>query len=439
MNSRIRIDLLVTVLAAASVLVGCSRSKPVEEIRVSDSTQVDALPPPAVAPADWPWWRGPMRDNVAVGDLPSFDWTPSPEVLWTVSVPGTGHASPVVWQDRVFIATADDRQQTQSLICYERGSGKPKWNREIHSGGFMHTHSKNTHASATPACDGSRVFTVFMVQNGLFATAVDFEGNIVWQKKVGDFRSQHGYGSSPLIHKSLVIVAGDTSAGGFLTALHRESGDIVWQTPRGDGNSYATPVIGDVAGKQQLLLSGQNATAAYDPDTGRQLWSAAGPANTTANTVAWSSDLILSSGGYPQKSLIAVQADGTGKIAWEHSLKAYVPSPLVVGEKLVVITDNGILHCMNLDDGKILTKERLGGDFTSSPVFVGDKVLACNESGKVFVFKVEPKFETVAQHQFDDGIFASPAVCGGQIFIRTASKLCCIGSADRSAADRMAD
>lgn len=421
-------------LALAAVILplalGCS--KPVEEIRPADKAAADRLPEVVPAESDWPWWRGPSRDNHAAGPLLPVEFSPTKNCLWQAEIPGLGHASPVAWGQQVFIATADNDRETQSLICLDRATGQEQWTREIHRGGFMRMHGKNSHASATPACDGQRVFTVFMVDGGLWATAVDLAGEIVWQQKAGDFRSQHGFGSSPVIHQSLLIVAGDTSAGGFLTALDRETGDVVWKTRRGDGHSYGTPVLAEIAGKEMLLFSGQNSTTAYDPDLGTPLWTCEGPANTTANTVAWNDDLVFSSGGYPQQQFLAIRPDGNGaKVVWKEEFKAYVPSPLVIGDRVLAITDNGVAYCLAADSGKLAWKQRLdGGDFTASPILIGDTVFAANESGTVFAFRVSPKFELLAENSLDDGIFASPVICGGQLFIRTAHRLFCFSATE---------
>ena len=192
-------------------------------------------------------------------------------VVWQADVPGRGHATPSIWGEQVFVATADEGQQTKSLLCYDRPSGALVWNREIHRSGFMHIHSKNSQASATPACDGRHVYCAFMVNEGIWLNAVDLAGQIAWQQKAGDFRSKHGYGSSPLIYKSLVIVAADNDGGGFLAALHSESGKIAWKIPRERSASFGTPVLANVAGREQLLLSGQSSVISYNPVTGEEL------------------------------------------------------------------------------------------------------------------------------------------------------------------------
>jgi outer membrane protein assembly factor BamB len=195
----LRMRCAAIILAICCVLSGCRR--PVEEISAPASSNAAAVASLEFGADDWPWWRGGALDGKAVGEVPPTSWNETENVIWRTDVPGSGHATPVVFGARIFVATADDAQQTQSLLCYGRDDGKLLWDREIHRGGFMHTHQKNTQASATPACDGQHVFCVFMVQDGIWVTATDLDGKILWQRQAGPFRSMHGYGSSPVLYK----------------------------------------------------------------------------------------------------------------------------------------------------------------------------------------------------------------------------------------------
>jgi outer membrane protein assembly factor BamB len=416
-------QLVVFWVVALVVAAGCRQ--PVPEVRVAASAASSATAPIAAAADDWPVWRGIQGDNHATGPLPPLEWDQTRNVRWRSEVPGQGHASPIVSGDRVFVATSDARAETMSLLCYERSTGEPLWSRELHRGGFMHTHEKNTHASPTPACDGQRVFTGFAVQDAVRVSAVSFDGEILWQTEAGPFRSQHGYGASPVLFESLVIVSGDNRGPGYLAALHRETGEIVWRVQRGQHPSYATPIIAQIAGRAQLLLSGEEQVTAYDPATGDLLWKAEGPSSTTANTVAWNEELVFASGGYPQNGIMAVRA-GSGEVVWKNDERGYVPSPLVIGDQLLVIQDRGIALCFDASSGKMLWKQRLGGNFSASPTRAGDYVYLPDEAGKTIVFKVAPKFEKIAENDLDDGGFASPVICGGQLFLRTFRYLYCI-------------
>jgi hypothetical protein len=428
MNSAAK-QLLAGIPLGLLLLCGCGTGEPIDEIRVTDASLIVNAPDVPADKNDWPWWRGPGHNGLAVGAAPLV-WNGSQNVRWKADVPGQGHGSPCVFGPHVFLATSDEGAQTQSLLCYDRETGTPRWTCQVHQGGFMHKHRDNTHASATPACDGKRVYCVFMVQDGVWASAVDFEGHIVWQKKVGDFVSMHGYGSSPALYKSLVIVQGDNSGGGFLAALHAETGEFAWKTRRANADNFGTPVVAHVAGRDQLLINGQSQVASYNPATGESLWTSEGPSEYAANTVAWNDELVFAAGGYPETAVMAIRADGSGQVVWRiDRMKAYVPSPLLLGDRLLVVQDNGVANLLDAASGEKLwgDGERLGGNFYASPVAAGDHVYVPDRDGMVHVFKAGAKFVSVSENFLANGGDASPAICDGQIFLRTTSRLYCIG------------
>ena len=413
----------VLILAA-----GCSA--PVEEIKVNDAERVSAASEVVANTGDWPWWRGPNLDGHAEGEAPPTTWSESENVIWSADVPGKGHATPSIAGDQVFVATADKAADTMSLLCFNRNDGQRQWECVLHEGGFMHTHQKNSHASATPACDGKQAYAVFIANDALMVSAVSRDGEIVWQKEAGPFHSMHGYGSSPVLYRSLVIVNGDNNGSGYVAALDRATGDVVWRTARGSRASFATPVIANAAGKTQLLLSGQKKIVSYNPDSGKMLWQCKGPASTCANTMAWQGDLVFASGGYPEHSIMAIRADGSGNVLWEKRQKVYVPSLLIDQGRLFAIQDNGVAYCFDANSGDELWKKRLGGDFSASPVAAGGNIFVPNESGRMFVFKSAARFEMVAENELASGGFASPVICGGKLYVRTAHKLFCVAKPD---------
>jgi len=409
-------------------LIGCGGGS-VEPIAVGDPAAITGSESVAAAATDWPWWRGPDSDNHAAGPLPPDEWSETKNVLWKADVPGRGHSTPIVCGEMVYVTTADEKLEVKSLLAFDRQTGKQQWNTPVHSEGFMHTHQKNSQASATPACDGAHIYTVFMVDQGVWASAVDLQGEIAWQTKAGDFKSRHGYGSSPLIYKSLLIVVGDSSGGAFLTAIYRDSGKIAWRTPRNNNASFGTPALLDVNGAPQLLVSGSEEVISYNPADGTELWRSEGPATTTANTmVAWN-DLVFSSGGYPQRNLFAIRPSDQS-IVWKDSVKVYVPSMLLLGDRLLAISDEGVAQLYAADTGDRVWRERLGGNFSSSPVTLDDRIYATNEAGKTFVFKAGDQLEILAENQLPSGGFASPVICDGTLYLRTDNQLFCIGHDD---------
>jgi len=187
----------------------------------------------SVNAADWPWWRGPQRNGVANPDQdPPTEWSASQSIAWKSAIPGRGHSSPTVVDRRVYLATADEQQGTQSVLCYDRETGKQLWQTEVHRGGLMRKNEKSTAASGTVACDGESVFISFANNGAVDVTAISLEGKQRWQTKIGDYVIHQGYGASPAIYRSFVIASADSHAGGVIAALDRKTGTIVWKRDR---------------------------------------------------------------------------------------------------------------------------------------------------------------------------------------------------------------
>lgn len=390
-------------------------------------------------PAPWSAWRGHDGRGIWAGPVP-VRWSKSENITWQAKVPGRGHASPVIWNDQLFIVTADPASQEQLLLCFDRPSGKELWRRSVHQGGFMKLHGKNSHASATPVCDGERVVVAFINHDALWVTAYDLQGKQLWQSKVGSFDSEHGYGSSLALYQELIIVNGDNLVDCFVAALDRKTGKTVWRTPRptsGKHGSYATPVVATIAGRPQLLLPGMSATFSYDPATGKEHWRCPGPAEVMANTPAWNDQLVFTSGGYPEKEIFALRADGQGDVRQTHLLwrsrqfVAYVPSPIWYDGRLYVVADNGVATCYEGTTNRLIWQHRLKGNFSASPLVAGGHIFVTNEAGVTYVYKPGDRFELVAENDLGDGGFASLAFAPGQIFIRTENQLFCIGQPHR--------
>jgi outer membrane protein assembly factor BamB len=393
---------------------------------------------PIVTPgaADWPWWRGPHGDNIAAeGQNPPPQWSRTQNVVWKAEVPGRGHGSPCLWQDSIFLPTADDEAERQYLVCYDRRDGKKRWQTEIHGGKFIRSHQKNSHASATPACDGRLVFMPFVIQDAIWLSALDFDGHIVWQKRLGDFQSMHGFAASPLVYHSLVIVAADNLKDSFLVAVHRRTGQIVWRIDRPSYKlgTYASPILGHVAGRDQLLLNGPMKVFSYDPSDGKLLWTCDGPSESASSTIGFGRDLVYASAGFPRRNLLCIRADGSGNvtkthIVWsKHKKMAYVPSLLLADGLLYMIEDAGHALCFDAASGEEVWAARLEGQFSASPILAGGHIYVVSEEGTTFVLRPGRKFELIAKNDLGDGGFATPVVCGDRIYLRTLHWLYCLG------------
>jgi len=397
---------------------------------------VDDLPTVQVAPADWPWWRGPNLDNIVPGAQdPPIRWSKTENVIWKTDVPGRGHGSPVLWGDRIFLPTADDKVKAWYLLAYDRKTGEKLWQTELHRGGFMPMHPKNSHASATPACDGERVFMPYIAQNAIWLTAVGLDGKLVWEKKLGPFTSMHGFGTSPIFYKSLVIVVSDDLKGSFIAAVHRKTGEVAWKIDRPNYKlgTYATPTVGHIAGRDQLLIQGPYKIFSYDPATGKSLWTCDGPNESTCSTINFDHDLIWASAGFPKKNLLCVRADGTGDVTKTHIVwmkennTAYVPSLLLADGLLYMVEDEGKATCFEAKTGQVVWQDRLRGNFSSSPILAGGHIYVVSEAGVTYVLKPGRSFELLAQNDLADGGLATPAIVDGRIYLRTLHSLYCLG------------
>jgi outer membrane protein assembly factor BamB len=258
--------------------------------------------------------------------------------------------------------------------------------------------------------------------HAVYATALNYQGTPLWQTKVSDYVLNEGYASSPAIYKSLVIVAVDSKGGGALAGLDRATGNIRWTTKRPALPNYASPIILEAAGREQLLLPGCDLVSSFDPHSGNKLWEIDGATTECVTSMVTDGNLVFTSGGYPRQHVSALRADGSGKIAWENKSRVYVPSMVVRDGYLYAIIDAaGMAVCWACDTGKEMWKARLGGTFSASLVLVGTHLYAVNEAGKMFIFKAVPKaFELVAENKLGDEVMATPAICGGCIFMRVA-------------------
>lgn len=374
--------------------------------------------------SDWPWWRGPARDGTAdPAQSPPLSFGPTENVLWKANVPGRGYSSPTVVGPHVFTATCDETSGAQSLLCFARDSGQLLWHTQIHSQGAMRKNNKSTGASSTPACDGQQVYINFPNNGGLYTTAVNLAGEVVWQQRVSDYVIHQGYGASPVLCQGLVIVAADNKGGGALAALDTSTGEVAWRRERFEKPNYPTPILLHVAGKDQLILVGCDMVISYDPLTGETNWETAGATTECVTSTVTDGNLIYTSGGYPKNHMSAIKADGSKQVVWENNERLYVPSLVIKEGYLYGVLDEGIAMCWQADSGRQMWKSRLGGTFSSSPVLVGDKIFITNEGGDFFVFRANPQeFERLAKNQLGEEVLASPTIVGSRIYHRVAHR-----------------
>ncbi len=373
---------------------------------------------------DWPWWRGPSFDGVAAsGQKSPTIWSDSQNVVWKAPVPGRGHGTPTVVGNQVVLVTADEKKEIQSVLCFDRTSGKLLWQTEVHRGNFMRRNKKASHASSTPACDGERFYVNFANGGGAYTTALDRAGKIVWQTKVTDYVVHQAYGSSPAIYKDLLLVTADNKKDGVVAALDRKTGKVAWKVKRPKKPNYPSPVVLEIAGREQLVVSGCDLVTSLDPSTGEKLWEIPGATTECVTTTVTDGTHVFSSGGWPKNHVSAVRADGSGKVAWRNNVRVYVPSMIVRDGYLYGIADAGIAYCWKSDTGEEMWKGRLGGTFSASLTLVNDHLYAANEAGECFVYEATSKgFNLVAKNQLGDEIFATPVICGDRLYQRVAHR-----------------
>jgi outer membrane protein assembly factor BamB len=326
--------------------------------------------------------------------------------------------------ERIYLATADEQEDTQKVMCYDRKSGQPLWQTEAHRGGLMQKNEKSTAASGTVACDGQRVYANFANGGAVYVSAIGVDGKLEWQTKIGDYVIHQGYGASPALYQSLVLAAADSHAGGVVAALDRATGAVVWKRDRPKEPNYTSPIILNIAGRDQVLLTGCNLVSSFDPLSGNTLWEVKGATTECVTSTVTDGERVFCSGGYPKNHLAAVRADGSGKIEWETKDRVYVPSLLELDGYLYGVLDAGVAVCWKSDTGDVQWKKRLGGEFSASPVLVGDTIYATNDNGETFIYRANPKeYEQIAMNKLGDQSMGSTTICGGRIYMRVVEQV----------------
>jgi len=390
-------------------------------------TSAHADDPTGVAATDWPYWRGPDRNGIAnANQSPPLQWSDDQNVLWKQPVPGRGHGSPTIVGDLIFLTTADEEKEIQSVLSYNRKTGQPIWKTDIHKGGFTFEgrqgNPRSSLASSTVAADGERVFASFVNDNAVFTTALSLKGEILWQEKVTDYVMHQGYGSSPTLYGPLLLVSADNKGGGVVTGFDRITGETVWTVKRAALPNYASPIVLNIGGKDQLVFTGHDLISSFDPLSGALNWEVKGATVECVTSVVTDGTFVVTSGGYPENHISVVRGDGSGETIWRNETRVYVPSLLVHNGHIFGVTDNGEVICYDFESGTPLWEHRLRGNFAASPVLVGDNIYAINDKGTTTIFKANPTgFELVGENKIlATDIQSTPAICDSRIYVRVA-------------------
>jgi outer membrane protein assembly factor BamB len=384
---------------------------------------------------DWPMWRGPRGDGIGKGpDIPTT-WSTTENICWKSSIPGDGRSSPIVCRDSVFVATWLPDTLSRRLIRLDRNSGAIVWDVDVHSGPIEKQHKFNTSASSTPATDGNRIYCVFVDDEKMVVSAIDWDGKTVWSVSPGSFYASHGFAASPVLCDGGVLVNGHQDGGAFVVLLDGAAGKEKWRyKPDADLRSFSTPVIATVHGGRQIILSGAKQTVGLDPETGEKIWWVDGPAEKFVCTPSIGLGHVFSFGGSPSERAFAIRQGGTGdltktNIAWTNVRSMpYVPTPLLLDQYLHIVNDAGIYTCLEPVSGKVLKTLRIGGNTYSSPVGIADKVYIFDDTGLCTVIRNSGDFELLSKNALEELVQASPAISNGAIFVRGERHIWKIGS-----------
>ena len=458
-------------IAIHAITLSASADEPVKESFAADWKRENAK----AARKIWPSFRGRAARGIAVGQNLPEKWNAEKGegVRWRTPIPGLGNSCPVVWNNKVFVTTAvssagitklkiglygagesanDRSKHSWRLYCLDHRTGRILWQRVAHEGvPPVSRHTKSSQANSTPATDGKHVVALFN-SGGLFCYNMD--GKLLWKQDFGVLNSgafdvvdlQWGFGSSPIIYENMVIVQCDLQADSFLAAFEINSGKPVWRVPRDELPSWGTPTICETDSGPLLIVNATNFVRGYEARTGKLRWKLARNAFITVPTPIVGHDLIFVTSGYrPIQPIYAIKLNAVGDIsldekqdsnkhiAWSKSRGGpYLPTPILYGNYLYTLGNDGIFTCYEAKTGKQIYRKRCGNgaatSFTASPVAADGKIYVTAESGVVTAIKAGPEFEILSRHPIGEYCLSTPAIAGGRFLLRTQSHVIAIGA-----------
>lgn len=414
--------------------------------------------------SNWAGWRGTDGSGISTETNLPTEWSNSKNIKWKTAINGRGHSSPIVWGNRVFLTTAieggviagaqavrhvhkgqewlhpdsvgADHGYTMKLLCLDAESGKFLWEKTVYEGRvYDNRHRKNTYASPTPVTDGKFVYLSFEAE-GLYG--YDFDGKRIWKTSLGSIaKGGMGYGTSPVLFEKLLILQCDQEygEGSFIAAVDKTNGKEVWRVSRTNRRSWATPLLVKANGRMELVASGAESVIAYDPATGKELWRAPGVVSNPIPSPVVGHGIVYVTAGSQEKRAIAIRLGASGEltntpnIVWQFDKgTAYVPSPILYGDYLYLISDAGVITSLEAKTGKVMYQARLPvpAKFTASLVAYEGKLLMVSEDGDAFVMRVDGAPEVISVNSIAEPVYASPAISGGKIFLRGEKNLYCI-------------
>ncbi len=399
----------------------------------------------------WPMFRGQQGNGtVTDADLPLL-WSETNNVRWKIAIPHLGWSTPVVQGNQAWVTSATEKGQDYFAFCVDVKSGKILFEKHLFHSDAPEPlgNAVNCYASPSPAIEPGRVYVHF----GSYGTACldTATGEVLWKREDLKCRHYRGPGSSVILYRNLLILTFDGVDVQYLVALDTQTGKTVWKSdrkiewkdldekgqPKRDGDmrkGFATPLVIDVGGKAQLISPASSALFAYEPDTGKEIWRVLNTAYTPAVTPVFDGGLVLAVTGHGAAEMLAVRPDGTNDVTDSHVVwrvagkdVPLTPSPVVRDGLLYMLSDNGVMTCLETGSGKTVWRENIGGNCLASPIIDGGRIYICSVSGKTTVIRAGRIFEKLAENHLASGFMASPAAAGDSLILRTKTHLYCIG------------
>ncbi len=416
----------------------------------------------ALSAENWPQWRGPGSQGISTEANVPTEWSSTKNVAWKTELP-TGHSSPIVWNDRIFVtaaiegevvpgakavghtvdgqvwvhpdSVAADRKHTMKVLALDARSGKMLWDRTAYEGTVYDArHRRSSFAGSTAVTDGRMVYAYFGPE-GLYA--YDFSGRLAW-KVVEPFKTLGlGTGTSPVLVDNLVIIQRDEDEGkaSVIAAYDKQSGREVWKTARPVQISWSTPVLVSASNRTELVTNGTELAIAYDPATGNELWRTKGVESNAIHTPLVGKGLVIVTAGFPEKKVIAIRAGSVPddkRVAWTYAKgTGYVVSNILYGDYVYLLTDTGIVTSLDASTGAVQhegSRPPVASHFMGSPVAFGGLIAMTSEEGDTFMLKAGPTPEVVGTNSIDEPVYSSPAIANGRIYIRGEKHLFAIGT-----------
>ncbi len=408
---------------------------------------------------NWPQWRGPEANGMALKGNPPTEWSETKNIKWKTAIPGKGHSTPIVWGDQLFITAAVMKEQSTGatepaktgmsanktdqvhkfeVICINRKNGKIIWEKVVDEEVPQEaTHQLGSWASNSAVTDGKNLYA-FFGSRGLYC--LDFNGNVKWERKFGQMTiaGNFGEGASPAVYKDKIFIQWDQQGKSFIVALDKNTGKDVWKADREERTSWSTPIVLEVNGKAQVITSATNFIRSYDSETGDLVWQCNGMTQNVIPCPVASNGLVYLMSGFRGNALRAIDLSkakgditGTGAIVWQYNQDTpYTPSPMLSNNRLYFLKANiGSLSCLDAKDGKVnyaLQKLEGSGNIYSSPTGVSDRMYIVGEKGLTYVIKQGTQFKVLAKNQLEDGFHASPVIIGNDLYLRGFKSLYCI-------------